>query len=1828
MKNMKTRLTRLLVVFTLITVLLSATLIPSFAAPAGSDPILSGSEYGVSYDNGVYTISINAERLAEILSSRSFDKETLISVMPEAVYDLFVNRDAASVKALLSDLQDAASLGELKEDLPLDYFLDMFTPEELIDLVNIDKLLSILDIKAIIAAVPDDEIENLFIKEKLDALFESLNFDSIIDEDKIRFLLDDTANPEALTTKEITDALKPGAVERLVKEKKIDLKPFMEDDIILNKLFDESNEIITNSELEGMLKDKTIIQKILDDDEVLDEILYNDVFLQDLAAHPEVIDDLVTDQAIVEIFVKKDLLDDVIASATIPASKLKEIVFDNNIDVADFITPDVIKNLNPDVINSIISDSDIKKLSACLDNTEKSKIEDKIDISSINFSTIYPQYITESIIDAENIIDSADLDKLIALLSVEEKAEIIANNSYADIKEADFSILYPAYISAEEIKNSKVISADEYEVLATYIPYDDKIDIAIANDLISYSDVASYITVDDIKNNDIITDSELKSLNAQVFVDAGLTPKYVFDSFGADTSKAANIAINLYQDGKIVDGNGNVIGNKYINLNEVDFEDVVKSISDDERTIIVTEIKSVSKIKEHINDMIMADFSILAHALNYPKLYDDNIINDDMILDVIGEDVEKILNKNIISTTAIVDNVKDINSLTEEVTISALPTKKLLNAFDINELVDEVMKQNFDGLVKAINFQYLIKLDAVKAELKNITFSEYKSIFDFGAAKELLVAKTSQFIISDLKAVEINSTLIFVTQDGFDVANIEYAMLDAIPTFDKIAAMDSEGKAAEFIVHYMIKDKQYYNGFRIVFTGDTTAIKDYAAKMTEYASFVVGDDRSITAKIGAPAKIAELYISAIDGDKLPEELRAKLADIANVEFNKGDIGAFGDALIKKLTIAEIRDLLTAVDLKNIDDKLLEQLDLRESQVQLMLDYAVKAINKGTDILEGIPQLDAIYNKTIADFYTGNGTFEIDLDISVDLMEQIEKIKELPDEIKGFFDNTTIAHSISSAIELKGLYEVQYIKDGEVLYTAYRTEGYDLNKVTAHSTLAGLGANGWGGADAVAVETMPAEDIQLAEIFNATFVAYDSKGEIVSETVIPFTELSDVDTLVVAPEMPELDHYTFEWDEFEVVFEDFTVEGRYIPNEYTITFKADGQTVDTITYTYDDQTIDEPDVPAKEYYTGAWEEYELEFTADQVVNAVYTPNEYTITFKADGQTVDTVTYTYEDQTIDEPDVPEKEGYIGSWEVYELQFTTDQVVNAVYTLIDDETEYTATFWDGDTLLFWITYTEKTINDYNIQNLLPVSARGTVNQWSISSLPLANVDIYLIRYIIEYEITFVDLDGNTVATVPFNVFTTNFKAPEVPTVKGYNVAWEEFTLIDDSIYDKTGTYNQTVKAVATPITYNATFVDKDNKEIAKVPFTVENAEITAPEVPVLEGYTVKWPDFKDQILSEEIYEATGSYDFTVKAEYEAIKYTAKFVADGKVVAEIPFTVETKALEEPTVPAKAGYNGAWADYKLEAKDITIEAVYTAIEYKVTFKADGKEVAVRYYTVENKKIEEPAVPAKEGYKGEWEKYTLDMGDKVVNAVYTKLDPAEVTYYITFVDCDGNVIEKIPFTTSTDPSSIKAPATVPEKAGYNVYWPSFTLFDQKRFEETGTYSFTVTAVYEAIQYTATFVADGKVIAEIPFTVETESIEAPAIPEKAGYTAVWSSYVLGTEDITIDAIYSTISYKVTFMADGKEVAVLYYTVENKKIEEPAVPEKEGFTGEWEEYTLDMGDKVVNAVYTEIADGPSIFWWIMIGVLVVAAIVMVSVFFGMTKKKKEDAPAENN
>ena len=81
-------------------------------------------------------------------------------------------------------------------------------------------------------------------------------------------------------------------------------------------------------------------------------------------------------------------------------------------------------------------------------------------------------------------------------------------------------------------------------------------------------------------------------------------------------------------------------------------------------------------------------------------------------------------------------------------------------------------------------------------------------------------------------------------------------------------------------------------------------------------------------------------------------------------------------------------------------------------------------------------------------------------------------------------------------------------------------------------------------------------------------------------------------------------------------------------------------------------------------------------------------------------------------------------------------------------------------------------------------------------------------------------------------------------------------------------------------------------------------------------------------------------------------------------------------------------------------------------VTYTVTFVADGITVAEEKYTMDNPVVNEPTVPAKDGYTGAWADYDLSQGgDIIVNAVYTEIGGEATTHTVTWVDDDGTVLE-------------------------------------------------------------------------------------------------------------------------------------------------------------------------------------------------------------------------
>ena len=421
-------------------------------------------------------------------------------------------------------------------------------------------------------------------------------------------------------------------------------------------------------------------------------------------------------------------------------------------------------------------------------------------------------------------------------------------------------------------------------------------------------------------------------------------------------------------------------------------------------------------------------------------------------------------------------------------------------------------------------------------------------------------------------------------------------------------------------------------------------------------------------------------------------------------------------------------------------------------------------------------------------------------------------------------------------------------------------------------------------------------------------------------------------------------------------------------------------------------------------------------------------------------------------------------------------------------------------------------------------------------------------------KYTVTYM-VDGETVATREYTEDNTGFPVPIVPEKKGYSGRWE-YVELDGG--------NKTVNAIYTVVAYTVTF-KAGGATLALYPYTVEDyADVVAPEVPKKAHYIGEWSE----------YDLSEGGNQTVYAVYKAIPYTVTYVADGKTVDVRAYTLDNKDVAEPKVPEKAHYTGEWETVELNGGNKTVNAVYTPIEYAVTYIADGETVNTQTYTVEDKKVNEPRVPEKAHYTGEWSSYELNYQNAVVRAIYTPIE-----YTATFV-AEGKTIVTLSY--NVEDTDFAKPS-VPAKEHYAGAWETYELDGGNK---------TINAVYEPITYNVTF--NGYLSSvKVEYNVENTEIEEVAIPQKPHYTGEWEEYELEyNQTQTVNAIYKAIPYTVTYKANGETVAVYAYTVESNAVTPPEMPleeyeTEEGYVmvGVWEDVPLDGGDKIINAVYEE-------------------------------------------
>ncbi len=358
--------------------------------------------------------------------------------------------------------------------------------------------------------------------------------------------------------------------------------------------------------------------------------------------------------------------------------------------------------------------------------------------------------------------------------------------------------------------------------------------------------------------------------------------------------------------------------------------------------------------------------------------------------------------------------------------------------------------------------------------------------------------------------------------------------------------------------------------------------------------------------------------------------------------------------------------------------------------------------------------------------------------------------------------------------------------------------------------------------------------------------------------------------------------------------------------------------------------------------------------------------------------------------------------------------------------------------------------------------------------------------------------------------------------------------------------------IKAISSGTTGDMTLYAKF--ELATYSITYENtkdAENTNPD-----NYTIHSETISFVPLSKDGYTFDGWYvgdtkvmeiskgstgNLTLTAKWDTISYA---IAYHNVIGATNTNPDSYDVEDQpltlSAASKAGYRfvGWYTDEALTnmvteiaigtTGDLNLYAKWEIIEYTATFMDGDTPVGTVKFTVETESITPPAVPEHVGYTGAWENYTLGTEDITINAVYTL-----ITYNIVYHNVEG--------ATNNNPSNYDVEdqplALLDANKDYYTFkgWYTDAEFNNKVTEiavgTTGVVN--LYAKWEAIEYTATFMDGDTPVGTVKFTVETESITEPAVPEHTGYTGAWESYALGHKDITVNAVYTPITYTITY-----------------------------------------------------------------------------------------------
>ena len=770
---------------------------------------------------------------------------------------------------------------------------------------------------------------------------------------------------------------------------------------------------------------------------------------------------------------------------------------------------------------------------------------------------------------------------------------------------------------------------------------------------------------------------------------------------------------------------------------------------------------------------------------------------------------------------------------------------------------------------------------------------------------------------------------------------------------------------------------------------------------------------------------------------------------------------------------------------------------------------------------------------------------------------------------------------------------------------YMVDGVEYKKVPvkfgstitpeAFPTKVGYTFSGWGEIPA----TMPTSDVTVNGTFaiNKYTFTFDTDG---GSEVAGITQ--DYNSAITAPAAPTKPGYTFAgWVPAipeTVPAENMSFKAQWTINQYTLTFDADNGTEDVeITQDYGTK-FDTPAAPTKTGYTFAGWDSEIPETIpaeNKSFKALWTINQYTFSFDADGGSdVAAITQNYGTK-IESPTAPTKPGYtFAGWvpAIPETVPAENMNFKAQWTI----NQYTLTFnADNGTEDVEIT------QDYGTKfdtPAAPTKTGYTFAGWDSEipeTIPAENKSFKALWTINQYTFSFDADGGSDVAAITQN-YGTKIETPAAPAKTGYTFAgWVP------AIPETVPAENMSFKAQWTINQYTLTF-DADNGTEATVITQDFGTKFETPAAPTKTGYTFAGWDM-------DIPETIPAENMRFTAKWIANQYTLTFDSDGgSDVAAITQDYGTK-IETPAAPTKTGYTFAGWDNEIPetmpAESMSFKAQWTINQYTLTFNADNGTEDVEITQDYGTKFETPADPTREGYT--FAGWDMDIPETIPAEDMSFTAKWIANQYTLTFDSDGG--SDVAAITQDYGTKIETPAA-PTKTGY-----TFAGWDNEIPETMPAESMSFKAQWTINQYTLTFNADnGTENVEITQDYGTK-FDTPADPTREGYTfAGWDMDIPETipaEDMSFTALWSVNSYKLVYILDG-EVYAEYDVEYGSEITPENDPEKTGYTFDgWTEIpeTMPAHDveiygsfSVVTAIRTILADEKAVDVYNLNGVLV--------------------------